>query len=56
MFCEKCGAKMIHHVSFSKQRNVEYEKCPKCGFETRKVPIDFNNIKSKTMKIPNGKE
>lgn len=54
MNCRKCGIKMTHHLCFSKQKNVEYYKCPKCGYESTPIPYFFTD-KSKTIKVPKGK-
>lgn len=39
MFCERCGKKMNHILSFSREKNQEFFRCPKCKSETIKVPF-----------------
>jgi len=43
MFCERCTEKMVHKYSFSAKGNYEWYQCPRCGFETVKVPV-FSNV------------
>ena len=56
MYCEKCGTKMTHYLSFSRIRNVEYYKCSKCGYESKPIPYFVHNVKSKTKKVAKGRE
>lgn len=51
MYCKHCGAKMVHHLSFSKHKNVEYFKCTKCGYESKPMPYIFYDDKSKTIHV-----
>lgn len=43
MICEKCNGKMIHRFSFSPKGDYEWYQCPRCGFETIKVPVFTNS-------------
>lgn len=51
MFCKKCNTKMKHVMSFSVGKAVEFDVCPKCHFETKKVPFNAFNYKTEKVKI-----
>ena len=44
---------MKHVMSFSVGKAVEFDVCPKCHFETRKVPFNALNYKTEKVRINN---
>lgn len=52
--CRDCRIPMVGVMSFSKDRNEKFCKCPKCYGETKHVPIrdnelDFREVLSKEL-------
>lgn len=50
MLCNKCYAKMLHIMRFEKGKATEFDRCPKCFYETRPQTIKFDSFKTKTEK------
>lgn len=48
MFCKNCNVKMQHVIRFEKGAMFEFERCPKCYSESKKVPY---TIKTKTEQM-----
>lgn len=51
MLCKKCYKQMIHVMSFEKGKSTEFERCPKCFYETKHKNIKFDSFKTKTDKL-----
>ena len=43
-FCRDCRTKMISILSFSKDKNEKFNRCPKCYSETRHNKIKDNDL------------
>lgn len=43
-FCKECGARMVDVMSFSKDKNEKFNRCPKCYSETRRNKIKDNDL------------
>lgn len=43
-FCRDCNAKMVSVLSFSKDKNEKFNRCPKCYLETRHNKIKDNDL------------
>lgn len=50
MYCEKCGKVMHRIMRFSRKGNKEFYKCPKCGYESRELPLILKDCTNKTDK------
>lgn len=43
-FCRDCSTKMVGVLSFSKDKNERFNRCPKCYSETRHNKIKNNDL------------
>lgn len=43
-FCRDCSTKMVGVLSFSKDKNEKFNRCPKCYSETRHNKIKDNDL------------
>ena len=43
-FCRDCSTKMVGVLSFSKDKNEKFNRCPKCNSETRHNKIKDNDL------------
>lgn len=43
-FCKDCSTKMVGVLSFSKDKNEKFNRCPKCYSETRHNKIKDNDL------------
>ena len=43
-FCRDCSTKMVDVLSFSKDKNEKFNRCPKCYSETRHNKIKDNDL------------
>lgn len=43
-FCRDCRTKMISILSFSKDKNEKFNRCPKCYLETRHQKIKDKDL------------
>ena len=43
-FCRDCRTKMVGVLSFSKDKNEKFNRCPKCYSETRHNKIKDNDL------------
>lgn len=43
-FCRDCSTKMVGVLSFSKDKNEKFNRCPKCYSETKHNKIKDNNL------------
>ena len=48
MFCKGCNTKMRYVLRFEKGAMFEFERCPKCYAESKKVPY---TVKTKTEQV-----
>lgn len=55
MFCKKCNEKMNHVMRFEKDKSTEFDRCPKCFYETKHKTIKFDTVKTKTDKLQTSK-
>lgn len=42
MYCGHCKVMMVHVMSFSKEANQEFYRCPRCWSETSRIPLKFS--------------
>ena len=43
-FCRDCRTKMVDVLSFSKDKNEKFNRCPRCYSETRHNKIKDNDL------------
>ena len=43
-FCRECGTRMVGVMSFSKDKDERFSRCPKCYSETKHKKIDKSMI------------
>ncbi len=43
-FCKDCNTKMVSVISFSKEKNEKFNKCPNCHLETRHHKIKDKDL------------
>lgn len=43
-FCRDCNTKMVEVLSFSKDKNEKFNRCPKCYSETRHHKIKDKDL------------
>lgn len=43
-FCKDCSTKMVGVLSFSKDKNEKFNRCPRCYSETRHNKIKDNDL------------
>ena len=43
-FCRDCNSKMVDVLSFSKDKNEKFNRCPRCYSETRHNKIKDNDL------------
>ena len=43
-FCKDCNVKMIEVMSFSKDKNEKFARCPKCYSETKHRKLDDKEL------------
>ena len=43
-FCRDCSTKMVGVLSFSKDKNEKFNRCPRCHSETRHNKIKDNDL------------
>lgn len=51
MLCKFCGRSMKHIMRFEPDKMLEFERCEKCHYESRALPLKFS--KNKTNKVGN---
>ena len=44
LFCRDCNIKMVGVMSFSKDKNEKYNRCPKCYSETKHYKIKDKDL------------
>lgn len=54
-FCKDCNSKMVGVLSFSKDKNERFDKCPRCYSETKHRKLDekelsFGEVLDKAIK------
>lgn len=43
-FCNDCGMKMNEVMSFSKNKNEKFCRCPRCYSETKHRKLDYKEL------------
>lgn len=55
MFCKKCNVEMKHVHRFENGKAYELYRCPKCWYESRKLPLFIEETKLKQNVVKNTK-
>jgi len=43
MFCRKCNQVMKRVMSFYDSKAYEFHRCPRCWYESKKIPLIFKD-------------